>query len=341
MYGQEKTHNKESFNLKSFIPQNKIGSGSFGKVYLVKDKNTGQVYASKISIEDIESNTDSKLIDLSREINIISKLNHPSILKFVGFSPTDFKKRPRPVIITEYVSNGTLSDLILLERSQLISQDIFNDTTKLIIIYGIASGMSYLHSHDIIHRDLKPDNILINDYLLPKIADFGLSKVKNNDNSDLNSTLGIKGTPIYISPEIWRKYEYGKASDVYAFAMIVYELLTNDEPFEKCHIFQIQCKILAGYRPNFNKAIPQSYKNLIEKCWSEDPKDRPTFEQIVDKLKNDRNFITETIDEEKFLNYVNFINQKFHLILLNLGLKKFSQIENNSIKKCLKTSIIR
>ena len=83
--------------------------------------------------------------------------------------------------------------------------------------------MSYLHSHNIIHRDLKPENILINNCLFPKIADFGLSKI--NEPNFINTTINtIKGTPIYISPEIWDKMEYDKPCDVYAFAIVLYEL---------------------------------------------------------------------------------------------------------------------
>ena len=88
----------------------------------------------------------------------------------------------------------------------------------LIHIYGIASIMSYLHENDIIHRDLKLDNILFDDYLFPKISDFGLSKVMNRNNSNvLQSSKGIKGTIVYLAPEILvdeSDPQYSKASDV-------------------------------------------------------------------------------------------------------------------------------
>lgn len=83
-----------------------------------------------------------------------------------------------------------------------------------------------------------------------------------------------KGTPVYIAPEIWTDYEYSKASDVYAFAIIVYEILTNERALielkENIRIF-IEVST-HQYRPKFKLQIPQCYKNLIESCWAQDPK---------------------------------------------------------------------
>ena len=141
-------------------------------------------------------------MSISREIGIISQLNHPSVLKFITFSPINFKGKPKPVIITEYASNGSSSDLLDHDKKNP-NNIILNDTRKLIIIYGIASTMPYLHSHDIIHRDLKPRNALINSFLFPKASDFSLSKsgTPNEGTSLINTVKGnIKGTPGYMSP---------------------------------------------------------------------------------------------------------------------------------------------
>ena len=117
----------------------------------------------------------------------------------------------------------------------------------------------------------------------------------------------IKGTPIYMSPEIWEKYEYSKSSDVYAFSMICYEIMTKEKPFEKTFIFSIPVKLKNDYRPEFNKPIPESYKELTS-CWSKNPSDRPSFNEIVDRLKNDRGFITDKINEEEYLKYIDYID---------------------------------
>ena len=128
------------FSLDNLILQKEVGSGSFGKVYQVKDKITGKIYAAKISRQSITEISHDSIINLFREVNIISKLNHPSVLKFIGYSPTNFKGKPKPVIITEYASNGSLDSLIHLQRNSP-SQFTISPTRKLIIIYGIASSM--------------------------------------------------------------------------------------------------------------------------------------------------------------------------------------------------------
>lgn len=239
----------------------------------------------------------------------MTKLNHPSILIFKGYSPINFKKKRKPVIITEFASNGSLDDLIQLERK---SKPIWDSTRKLIIIYGIASAMSYLHLHDIIHRDLKPANILIDDFLLPKIADFGLSKSKhsNFDSMTISTIFGlVKGTPIYMSPEIWRKAEYSKASDVYAFSIIVYEIITNQKPYQNHDIFKLRIDILNGYRPEFTKPISEAFFQLITSCWSDEPTFRPSFEEIVIKLKSEDGFLDDSVNKEEYLNFIKYIDE--------------------------------
>ena len=123
----------------------------------------------------------------------------------------DITNTDRPAIITEYLPKGTLKGLIKENKSGLNSE--LNDTRKLLITYGIASAMSYLHLYGYIHRDLKPGNILMDESLYPAIADFGLAKLINSNDPSQSleisqSTDSLKGTPPYIPPEIWDGDEY-------------------------------------------------------------------------------------------------------------------------------------
>lgn len=301
---------KEQFHtLNDFVLQNKIGSGSFGNIYKVKSIKSGKIFVAKISINKIEKNSTSQLHDISREVNILSKLNHPSILKFIFYSPQNFKKKPKPVIITEFAPNGSLDELIKKERHSISSVN-FNMTHKLIIIYGIAAAMKYLHANNIIHRDLKPGNILLDEFLFPKVGDFGLSKVSHKEESmTMKSTFEVKGTPIYMSPEIWSKAKYTKAGDVYAFSIIIYELITNLKPFENINFYLLPVKVTKGFRPDLNNQVPEAYSNLIRDCWSQDPEKRPTFDDILNRLINDHGFITKDVNESEYFKYVKYINE--------------------------------
>ena len=87
--------------------------------------------------------------------------------------------------------------------------------------------MSYLHSHSILHRDLKLNNIYLDDSMFPKISGFNIAKEMESDSNEPNDT--IKGTPAYIAPEVYSDLDYSKASDVYSFALVVYEILSNEK----------------------------------------------------------------------------------------------------------------
>ena len=164
----------KEINLKHFIRSKNIGSGAFGEVYLIKDVRTGKKYAAKISHDALKKRAD--ITSFQREVTILSQLHYPACVTFYGYSPNDFHNKPRPTIVTEVIPNGSLQKIISKSRMNMAPQS-WNHTKKLINIYGIASGMNYLHSKNIIHRDLKPDNILLDSNYYPKITDFGFSKI--------------------------------------------------------------------------------------------------------------------------------------------------------------------
>ena len=301
----------EFLDLSKFTKQKKIGKGSFGQVYKVIEKGTENIFAAKVSLVKITE--DKKMfLNLKREVSILSQLNHPSVLKFIGYSPVDFNQQSYPIIMTEYSPNGSLQDVI--ERSRRSNTpETWTDSKKLINLYGIASAMSYLHAHNIIHRDLKPANILEDENLFPKIADFGLSKINHQNANSMTSqsTIGLKGTPIYTAPEVWINNEYLQAGDVYAFSFIAYQLFELAEPFKEYDLNLLYKKvIIEGERPKFMYLIPACYRDLIRRCWSENPENRPTFQDIVKELRTNKEFIIDTINEDEFFEYVDFIDSQ-------------------------------
>ena len=297
-----------------------ISKGNLFKVYKIENIKTKTVYAAKISSMKIVEFDKNDMINISREIKILSQVNYPSILKFIGYSCVNFKNKPKPVIITEFASNLSIDKILKLERKGQ-SFSGWDDTKKLINIFGIASGMKYLHSKNILHRDLKPSNVLLDDYLFPKIGDFGLSiQLHNKTSITFQSDVGSKGTAAYIAPEIYINDDYSKKSDVFAFAFLVYEIMTLNIPFNELKTEnQVRSQIINKKRPDFNKEIPICYKNLIESAWSNDPQERPTFESIVFDLENNPDFIIEKVNKESYFEYINLIKFcNYYFWILNI-----------------------
>jgi serine/threonine protein kinase len=190
----------------------------------------------------------------------------------------------------------------------------WDDTKRAICAFGIAAGMCYLHKHGIIHRDLKSENVMLDENLYPKICDFGLSKVLNSGEELANRiytmTLNV-GTPIYMAPEIFTgegatQGKYSPAVDVYAYAMVLYEIALGTKPWgaptykgEPMGKFNLQRWVHGGERPTFPGTISPAYKQLIEACWTQNPDGRPTFEQIVEQTNDDTLTLPAT-DEEEF-----------------------------------------
>lgn len=299
-------------NLNKYTIISQIGGGSFSKIYRVRDLSNSQMYAAKMSILMIDNDTKNskEALFFFREINIMSFINHPSIIKFIGYSPNNFENDPLPTIIMELATNGSLRDLINMEIKGLTTYR-YDDTQKLIILYGISSGMAYLHAHNILHRDLSPENILVDDDLNPKISGFVLSKITDFISASMNrnSQKSLKGTPLYIAPEVLSNYEYSKAGDVYAFAYIMYEILSLEKPFKEFNFLQLMEKVVnEESRPTISSNIPPAYRELIERCWSQNPENRPSFEEIVNEFKNNPDFITDLVDESRFFDYIDYID---------------------------------
>lgn len=327
------SNRKEFSDLDNFEKKEQIGKGGFSEVFKIEEKKTGKMYAAKISKKKLDRNTKEikeLRVNLSREVNIISGLDHPAVLKFYGYSKVDFDQEPKPVIITEYSSNGTLRSITELAQQRKAPQ-MWDDTKRLINIYGIASGVSYLHSRDILHRDLKPQNILEDDHLFPQIADFGLALIthQKQDATTYQPNNKALGTPIYAAPEIWKKNAYSTAGDVYAFGYIVYEIMTNEAPFHGYTQDQVFDEVIANRcRPEFKRPIPEVYKQLIEKCWSDDPNERPSFNSIVKELRNNPDFITDKVNKTEFRDYVKYIDQ-FNAVDQNTPILSYEEIRNS------------
>ena len=302
-------------NLLIFSPQdfespsseNKIGMGSFGTVYKLKEKLTGQVYAVKHLNNDDQ---DEFLMEsFINEIAIIAKLKYPTLLHLHGI----FLQNPYS-IITEYLPNKSI-DYYINRAINGKKDPKWNATHKVIIIIGISLGMQHLHSLQIVHRDLKPGNILLDMKFYPRICDFGLAKTIGSSKM-MSSAVG---TPAFCPPEVFSSSNYsdynGEKADVYSFAMTIYSIIFDIVPFANFPSpFSIYESVKNGNRPEIpNDISSQSIIELIIRCWDTDPMKRPDFQEISQQLINERySIFTESVNEEEinsFLQYCYEINE--------------------------------
>lgn len=248
-----------------------LGRGGFGVVYCASDKDCGWLLAVK---ELLKTSLEPRELELyKREIEILLKCDDPCLLKIHGFSIST-----PLIIVTEYMNGSSLWDLLKKNLHRL------SDSQKTNIALGIAHGMRYLHRHGVIHRDLKSPNVLLDNNLRPKVADFGLGRLAETVVAGAPPT-GAVGTPQWMAPELLENQPYGFPVDVYAYGMVLFELLTGELPFAGLQQVDIVRAVGNGERPS----IPEKYRSeaivqLIEECWRQNPEDRPTFKEIYQQF---------------------------------------------------------
>ncbi|XP_052174615.1 putative receptor protein kinase ZmPK1 [Diospyros lotus] len=190
-----------------------IGKGGFGTVYK-GILNNERVVAVK-RLEGILQGE----AEFWAEVSIIGKLNHQNLVKMWGFCAEDEQK----LLVYDYMENGSLDKILFSDTSKTLDWD-----QRYNIALGTAKGLSYIHEEClewVVHCDVKPENILLDDKLEPKVADFGMSKLFKDDvDSGFSRVRGTRG---YLAPEWMRLKNINVKADVYSYGIVVLELLTG------------------------------------------------------------------------------------------------------------------
>jgi serine/threonine protein kinase len=275
-----------------------IGRGSYGSVYKGRHTATGTVVALK-RLNPCEEPLEQKLF--VRELEILARTNHPSTLQLFGYQPPLGDEGA--IIVTRFMSKGTLEQATSKEYRGVTSPD-WTATEKSIVMFGICAGMAYLHSEGIIHRDLKPANIFLNDNCEPVVADFGTSRWVA---ADLNAT-DKRGTPLTQPPEDELSYAF----DVFSFAVTLHQMFTlSPELDSKRGKVTFSASIKSGSRLKRPAGVPDKIWNLIVRAWDADPKNRPTFWQIIQQWKTTSEFILDGADWARVGRYVDKVYREF------------------------------
>lgn len=255
----------------NLLIQENVGTGSYGSVHRATLAGMDGDVAVKLLASDV-SEDDS--VTFMKEIAILSRLSHPSIVGFVGATITGTLS-----LVMEYCSQGNLKQF--LQQKQSTSW-----TTKLRLAREAAEGIAYLHAQfpPIVHRDLKCQNLLVHQSGSVKVSDFGLSKtiVRTIGNASKMGTLN------WLAPEVLRGEEiHNTAVDVYAFGMVLYEILMDGKsPYDTWQPLQIVRAIDEGLQPDVPEHCDAEFRELLQLCWLRDAQKRPSMQLIVEKLSS-------------------------------------------------------
>ncbi|XP_030949400.1 probable leucine-rich repeat receptor-like protein kinase At5g49770 [Quercus lobata] len=272
-----------------FSEENSIGSGGYGKVYR-GTLPTGQPIAIKrAQTESLQGGHEFKT-----EIELLSRVHHKNLVSLVGFCFDQGEQ----MLVYEYVPNGTLKDS--LSGKSGIKLDWMR---RLKVALGAARGLAYLHelaNPPIIHRDIKSTNILLDERINAKVADFGLSIPMGDDEKD-HITTQVKGTMGYLDPEYYMTQQLTEKSDVYSYGVVMLELVTARMPIERgkyiVRVVQMamdKTKVSYNLHEILDPAIGlqtslkglEKFVDLAMRCVEESGANRPAMGDVVKEIEN-------------------------------------------------------
>ncbi len=233
-----------------------LGAGGMGKVYKARDTRLGRTVAIKISNRRFGE-------FFEREARVISSLNHPNIYTLYDVGPN--------YLVMELVEGETLSERI--KRGPIPLAEALRISKQ------VAGALEAAHENGIIHRDLKPANIKIRPDGSVKVLDFGLAKAVGQDaavTADSPTVLSVPGVIIgtagYMSPEQARGQKVDKRADIWAFAVVLYEMVSGQKPFERATVSDTLAAVISE-DPDLTR-VPARLQRVLQLCFQKDPNQR-------------------------------------------------------------------
>lgn len=276
----------------NFSETNDIGSGGYGNVYRGV-LPTGEL----IAIKRAQQGSMQGGLEFKTEIELLSRVHHKNVVSLIGFC----FDRGEQMLVYEFVPNGSLMESLSGKTGIRLDW-----VRRLKVALGAARGLAYLHelaNPPIIHRDIKSSNILLDERLNAKVADFGLSKPMGDSETGhlTHVTTQVKGTMGYMDPEYYMTQQLTEKSDVYSFGVVMLELLTGRRPIEKGKYVVREVRTAldrAKYLYNLGELLDSSigldttlkgldrFVDVALKCVEENGSDRPTMGEVVKEIEN-------------------------------------------------------
>ncbi|XP_034755876.1 mitogen-activated protein kinase kinase kinase 7 isoform X2 [Etheostoma cragini] len=253
----------EEINYEDIEVEEVVGRGAFGVVCKAKWKG------KDVAIKTIESESERKAFSV--ELRQLSRVNHPNIVKLYGSC-----KNP-VCLVMEYAEGGSLYNV--LHGAEPLP--FYTASHAMSWCFQCSQGVAYLHGMKpkaLIHRDLKPPNLLlVAGGTVLKICDFGTA-------CDIQTHMtNNKGSAAWMAPEVFEGSNYSEKCDVFSWGIILWEVITRRKPFDEIGgpAFRIMWAVHNGTRPPLIKNLPKPIESLMTRCWSKDPSQRPSMEEIV------------------------------------------------------------
>ncbi|KAJ3282268.1 camp-dependent protein kinase catalytic subunit [Rhizoclosmatium sp. JEL0117] len=238
---------RKEFNIGDFTIKKTVGTGSFGRVHLVKLNNTGTYFALK-ALRKSDVIKMHQVEHILNEKSILAVLDFPFLVGMLA----SFQDPGHLYFVLEYIQGGELF-------SYLRRSGRFENNVAKFYAAEVCAAFEYLHARHIVYRDLKPENLLIDAKGNIKITDFGFAKIIKDD-----QTWTLCGTPDYLAPEIIKAKGYGKSVDWWALGILIYEMIAGFPPFSDDDNIRLFEKITAC-KLRFPEGFDKKAKDLC-KC---------------------------------------------------------------------------
>ncbi|XP_031163291.1 megakaryocyte-associated tyrosine-protein kinase isoform X1 [Sander lucioperca] len=241
-----------------------IGEGEFGAVY------EGDYMGQRVAVKTIKCDVTAQAF--LQETTVMTKLQHKNLVRLLGVI-----LHKGLHIVTELMAKGNLVNFL---RTR--GRSVVNSVQLLCFALDVCEGMEYLESKKFVHRDLAARNVLVSDDSMAKVSDFGLTKVDSKVSD--NAKLPVKWT----APEALKKEKFSTKSDVWSYGILLWEIFSyGRQPYPKMSLKEVKERVEGGYRMEAPEDCPPSVYSVMRICWEQEPRRRPTFHKLREKLERE------------------------------------------------------